>query len=217
MAAVTICSDFGTQGKKVYNCSIVSHLFAMKWWDQVTWSQFFKCWVLSQLFHSLFHFHHEVLQFLSSLLSAIKVVSSVCPRLLIFLPAVLIAACASCSPAFLMMYSAYELNKQGDPCLGWVKSSANNRITQELAGAWKVTHRAQPVENILRGEIFSGFSPSGWAPIPPASHHRSATQLRNRSGALFHQPGSRHQHREGRENHRAMGKFPSISRASSTI
>ena len=34
--------------------------------------------------------------------------------LLIFLPAVLIPACVSSSPAFLMMYSAYKLNKQGD-------------------------------------------------------------------------------------------------------
>ena len=33
-------------------------------------------------------------------------------RLLIFLPAILIPACASSSPAFLMMYSAYKLNKQ---------------------------------------------------------------------------------------------------------
>ena len=33
---------------------------------------------------------------------------------LIFIPAVLIAACASSTPAFLMMYSAYKLNKQGD-------------------------------------------------------------------------------------------------------
>ena len=31
-------------------------------------------------------------------------------RLLIFLPAILIPACASSSPAFLMMYSAYKLN-----------------------------------------------------------------------------------------------------------
>ena len=30
------------------------------------------------------------------------------------LPAVLIPAYASSSPAFLMMYSAYKLNKQGD-------------------------------------------------------------------------------------------------------
>ena len=32
--------------------SIVSLLFAMKWWDQMPWSSFSECWVLSQLFHS---------------------------------------------------------------------------------------------------------------------------------------------------------------------
>ena len=52
--------------------------------------------------------------FSSSLLSAIRVVSSAYLRLLIFLPAVLIPACASSSLAFHMMYSAYKLNKQGD-------------------------------------------------------------------------------------------------------
>ena len=31
----------------------VSHVFAMKWWDQMPWSSFFECWVLSQLFASL--------------------------------------------------------------------------------------------------------------------------------------------------------------------
>ena len=30
--------------------SIFSHLFAMKWWDQMPWSSFFECWVLNQLF-----------------------------------------------------------------------------------------------------------------------------------------------------------------------
>ena len=38
-------------------------------------------------------------------------VSSAYLRLLIFLPVILIPACASSSPAFLMMYSAYKLNK----------------------------------------------------------------------------------------------------------
>ena len=52
--------------------------------------------------------------FSSSSLSAIRVVSSVYLRLLIFLPAVLIQACASSSPAFHIMSSAYKLNKQGD-------------------------------------------------------------------------------------------------------
>ena len=57
--------------------------------------------------------------FSSSSLSAIRVVSSAYLRLLIFVPAILIPACASSSPAFRMMYSAYKLNKQGDniqPC-----------------------------------------------------------------------------------------------------
>ena len=45
--------------------------------------------------------------FSSSSLSAIRVVLSAYLRLLIFLPAILIPACASSSPAFLMMYSAY--------------------------------------------------------------------------------------------------------------
>ena len=50
----------------------------------------------------------------SSSLSAIRVVSSAYLRLLIFLPAILIPACASSSPVFLTMYTAYKLNKQGD-------------------------------------------------------------------------------------------------------
>ena len=52
--------------------------------------------------------------FSSSSLFAIGVVSSAYLRLLIFLPAILIPACASFSPAFQMMYSAYKLNKQSD-------------------------------------------------------------------------------------------------------
>ena len=52
--------------------------------------------------------------FNSSSLYAIRVVSSAYLRLLIFLPTILIPACASSSLAFYMMYSAYKLNKQGD-------------------------------------------------------------------------------------------------------
>ena len=57
--------------------------------------------------------------FSSSSLSAIRVVSSAYLRLLILLLATLISACASYSPAFLMMYSAYKLNKQGDNIQPW--------------------------------------------------------------------------------------------------
>ena len=54
-----------------------------------------------------------------SSLSVIRVVSSVYLRLLIFHPAILIPACASSSPVFLMIYSAYKLNKQGDNIQPW--------------------------------------------------------------------------------------------------
>ena len=55
----------------------------------------------------------------SSLLYAIRVVSSAYLRLLIFLPAILISACASSSPGFLMMCSVFQLNKQGDNIQPW--------------------------------------------------------------------------------------------------
>ena len=53
--------------------------------------------------------------FSSSLLSAIRVISSAYQRMLVFLPLILILICNSSSPTFLMMCSAYRLNKQGDP------------------------------------------------------------------------------------------------------
>ena len=52
--------------------------------------------------------------FSSSSLSAIRMVLFAYLRLLIFLPAILIPACDSSSLAFLMIYSAQKLNKQGD-------------------------------------------------------------------------------------------------------
>ena len=57
--------------------------------------------------------------FSSSSLSAIRVVSSAYLRLLIFLLATLTPACVSSSPVFLLMYSAYKLNKQGDNIQPW--------------------------------------------------------------------------------------------------
>ena len=55
----------------------------------------------------------------TSLLSSIRVVSSAYLRLLRLLPEILIPACASSSPAFFMMYSAYKLNKHGDNIQPW--------------------------------------------------------------------------------------------------
>ena len=52
--------------------------------------------------------------YLKDHMTSIRVVSSAYLSLLIFLLAILIPACATSSPAFLMMSSAYRLNKQGD-------------------------------------------------------------------------------------------------------
>ena len=87
------------------------HLFAMKWWDHMPWSLFSECFKPTFSLSS-FMFIKRLLSSFS--LSAIRMVSSTYLRLLIFLPAILIPACASSSPAFLMTYSAYKLNKQDD-------------------------------------------------------------------------------------------------------
>ena len=57
--------------------------------------------------------------FSSSLLFANRMVLSAYLKLLIFLPEILIPAYDSSSPAFLMMHSAYKLNKQGENVQPW--------------------------------------------------------------------------------------------------
>ena len=86
-------------------------LFAVKWWDQMPWSSFFKSWALSQLFHSPLS--------LSSRGSLVPFHFLPYLRLLIFLPTILIPACASSSPTFCMMYSAYKLNEQCNNIQPW--------------------------------------------------------------------------------------------------
>ena len=61
---------------------------------------------------SLFHFHRESLQFHFAFCHKGRVIYI--SEIMVFLPAILIPACASSSPAFRMMYSAYKLNKQVD-------------------------------------------------------------------------------------------------------
>ena len=77
------------------------------------WSQFFECWVSSQLCgKKAFRLHQGV--FSSPSRSAIRGVSPAYLRLLIFLQTTLIPACNSSSLAFPLMCSADKLNKQGD-------------------------------------------------------------------------------------------------------
>ena len=118
MAAVTIFSDFGAQQNKVCYCFCHFPIY-------FPWSDGTGCHDLNFLnvsfkpAFSLSSFTFIKRLFSSPSLSAIRVVSFAYLRLLIFLPAILIPAHASSSPAFLMMYSAYKLNKQGDKIKPW--------------------------------------------------------------------------------------------------
>ena len=118
MVAVTVCSDFGAQENKVCHCSIVSSSICHEVMRPDAMILVF--WMLNfKPAFSLSSFTYIKKLFGSSSLSAIRVVSSTYLRLLIFLPAFLIPACASSSLAFHMMYSAYKLNKQGDNIQPW--------------------------------------------------------------------------------------------------
>ena len=111
MAAITICSDFGAPQNKIWHCF---HCFPI----YLPWSDRTGCHDLS--FKPTFSLSSFIKRlFSSSSFSAIRVVSYAHLKLLIFLPAILILACASSSPAFFMMYSAYKLNKQGDNIQPW--------------------------------------------------------------------------------------------------
>ena len=113
MAAVSICNDFGVQDKKICQCFPPFPFY-------LSWSDVSVCHDLSFLniefqvsfFTLLFHCHQKVLQFFLTFCHYRGIICIL--RLLIFLLAILIPAYDSSSPAFHIMYSAYELNKQED-------------------------------------------------------------------------------------------------------
>ena len=117
MAAVTVHIDFEVQENEIWHCfhifPICHEVIELDAMTLVLWMLSFK------LAFSLSSFTFIKRLFSSPSLSAIKVVSSTCLRLLIFLLAILIPACDSSSPAFHMMYSSYMLNKQGDNIQSW--------------------------------------------------------------------------------------------------
>ena len=117
MAAITICSDFGAPPAQ-----IVCHCFP----KYLPWSDGTRCHDLSFLkvefkpMFSLSSFTFIKRLFSSSSLSAIRVVSYLYLRLLIFPMAILIASLHFIHQAFCMMYSAYKyINKQGDNIQPW--------------------------------------------------------------------------------------------------
>ena len=115
MAAVTIHSDFGAPPKiKPLSVSIVSPSICHEVMGPDAMIFVFLMLSFRPTF-SLSSFTFIRRLFSSFLLSAIRVVSSVYLRL-IFLPAILIPAYASSSPAFHMMYSAYKFGEFYQTC-----------------------------------------------------------------------------------------------------
>ena len=113
MGAVTVHSNSGAQENKVCHCF---HFFPI----YLPWSDRTRCHEISFLKmlrfkpgFSLSSFAFIKRLFSSSSLSAVRVVSSTYLKLLVFPLAVLIPAYDSSSLAFHIMYSAYNLNKQG--------------------------------------------------------------------------------------------------------
>ena len=158
MAVVTICSDFGALKSKAWHCfdyfpSICHEGMGLDDMILVFWMLSFKPTF------SLSSFTFIKRLFSSSLLFAIRVVSSVYLRLLIFLPAILIPACASSSLAFHMMYSAYKLNKQGEYVQPWCTPFP---IWNQSVPCPVLTVASWPAYRFLRRQVKWSGMPLSW-------------------------------------------------------
>ena len=119
----------------------------------------FWMWSFQPIF-SLSSFTFIKRLFSSSSLFARRVVSSAYMRLLIFLPAILIPACASSNPTFCKMFSAYKLNKQGDNIQPW-------RIpfliwSQSVVPCLVLTVASWPAYKFLRRQVRWSYNPISW-------------------------------------------------------
>ena len=121
----------------------------------------FIFWMLSfKPGFSLYFFTFTKKLFISSSLSAIRVVSSAYLKLLIFLPAVLIPACASSSLACHMMYSAYKLNQQGDNIQPW--HTPFPIWNQSIGPCPVLTVASWPAYRFLRRQVSWSGIPISW-------------------------------------------------------
>ena len=137
MAAITICSDFGAHKNKVSHCFHCSPIYLL--WSDGTGCHDLSFWMLSfKPIFSLSFFTFIKRLFRSSSFSAIRVASSAYLRLLIFLPAILIPACASSSPAFLMMFWRWNVQDWGTnrSYAWWVPLCYDRRDKRALRGLY---------------------------------------------------------------------------------
>ena len=96
----------------------------------------------------------------SSLLSAIRVVSSVYLRFLVFLLEIFNTACVSSSLAFHMMYSTYKLNKQGDNIQPW--HTPFPIWNQSVVPCPVLTVASWPAYRFLRRQVWWSGIPFSW-------------------------------------------------------
>ena len=150
MAAVTICSDFRAQEEEI--CDYF-HLppFCLPWSDGTGCNdlRFFNISFKPSLSLSSFTLIKRL--FSSSSLSAIRVAVFAYLRLLMFFLYILIPACSSSSPAFLMICSVYRLNKQSDnrqPC-----HTAFSILNQSAVLYRVPTFASQPTDRFLRRQV----------------------------------------------------------------
>ena len=140
--------------------SLAASIVSASVWHEVMGpdAMIFVFWMLSfKPCFSLSSFTFVKRLFRSSSLSAIRVESSAYLRLLIFLPAFLIPACASSSLAFCMMYSAYKLNKQGDNTQPW--RAPFPILNQSIVPCPLLTVASWPAFRFLRSQV-------RWSGIP---------------------------------------------------
>ena len=112
MAAVTICSDFGAPQNKISHCfhcspSICHEVMGLDAMIFVFWMLSFKL----TFWPSSFTFIKRL--FSSSSLSGIRVMSSAYLRLLIFLPTILIPACAGYRCSLIIFFKFTEFQFPG--------------------------------------------------------------------------------------------------------
>ena len=101
MAAISICSDFGAPPNKVWHCFYCFPIYEVMGPD----AMIFVFWMSNFKPTFSLSFFTFIKRLFSSLLSAIRGGVICISAVLLFLLAILIPACASSSPAFLIMYS----------------------------------------------------------------------------------------------------------------
>jgi len=160
MAAVTIHSDFGAQEEEICHCFCIFPFYLpLSDGTRCHAFNFFNLSFKPAFSFSSFTFIKRF--FSSSSLSAIRVVSSACLRLLIFLPAIFIPACNSSKPSILNdMCSAYKLNKQSDniqPC-----HTPFSVLNQSVVPYKVITVASWSIYKFLRRQVRWSDSPIFW-------------------------------------------------------